>query len=148
MPVVPPSLLLQDYGDACSARAASSLVRVEVRYQIGAPLMSDDLATGIFHDVDCGGEEQARVPTGPPLLCGGGRGGWLTASQTRTHFTICAKRPAASGDAERGGRTRTPSADNRRAANVVRLALRHRSRGLRRIRLTSWQVGTLIADHD
>jgi|HubBroStandDraft_6_1064221.scaffolds.fasta_scaffold522475_1 hypothetical protein len=38
LPVAPPSLLLQDYGDACSARAANSLVRIEVRRQIGAPL--------------------------------------------------------------------------------------------------------------
>jgi len=37
------------------------------------------------------------------IKCGWGRSAGLTASQSRTHFTICPKRPAASDDMDRRG---------------------------------------------
>src|SRR5580658_9235787 len=40
-------------------------------------------------------------PRGPRMKCGWGCGAQLTGRTMRAHFTICAKRPAPSGDVER-----------------------------------------------
>jgi hypothetical protein len=40
-------------------------------------------------------------PRGPRMKCGWGCGAKLTGRNMRAHFTICPKRPAASGEMER-----------------------------------------------
>jgi hypothetical protein len=47
------------------------------------------------------------------MLCGWGCGAQFTGRQMRAHFTICAKRPAASNDVDRRGGNWKVSADAR-----------------------------------
>jgi hypothetical protein len=46
-------------------------------------------------------ESQARTPAGAADVCAWGCGAQLTGRNMRANFTICGKRPAASGDVDR-----------------------------------------------
>jgi hypothetical protein len=70
--------------------------------------------------------EAGEFHRGPRMRCGWGCGAQLTGHQMRAHFTICAKRLAASDHMDRRGRN-SSSSGSERAPSSERLCLRHLS---------------------